>query len=561
MDENTKQEGRSVRQGLSRRKQTALAVGAALAAFAGQGKAANFDTGNDDLRIRWDNTFKYSVASRVSGQSNALVNAPNFAGFAQDDGNRNFKDGALISNRIDLLSEFDIKYRNVGARISGAAWYDEVYNRRNDFPASAVSPVSPQARSVPYDRFPDETRDLMGRKAELLDAFVFSNFTIGDSSAIVRAGKHTLVYGESLFFGNNGIAGGMAPIDVIKLVGVPSSQFKEILRPVEQVSSQFQINEQFTVGAYYQTSWAKSRLPASGSYFNTVDSLGPGAETFGPFIHGKDIGGKDSGQGGVMVRYRPDGGDVEYGLYAIKYHDKTPQLYVDVGTGLYHYAYHEDIKAYGVSFSTNLAGFNIAGEATLRRNAPLVSVPVFTDLALTGGNAGGNPLYAVGSTGHLQLSGIYQFGKSPLWDGGIFLGEIAWNRRLSVDKNRHILAPNASRDATALRFIFEPSYYQAAPALDISVPIGVGYGVSGKSSAVSQFNPGGEHGGDFSIGVKGVYENTWHMGVTYTQFFGKERTSLIDHPDPASSGSPVTFGFGQPLRDRNFISAYVQRTF
>lgn len=349
------------------------AVILALAACAGA-SAGIIETTDPDMKVRWDNTLKYSAGFRVGSQSDALVNAPNFAGFAQDDGNRNFNKG-LISNRVDLLSEFDVNYKSVGLRVSGAAWYDSVYNRPNDFPLSAVSPVNPQAKSVPYNDFPSETRDVMGRKAEILDAFVHGKFSAGDVPLTVRLGKHTLVYGESLFFGNNGIAGGMAPLDVVKLVGVPSSQFKEILRPVNQLSGQAQLSENLTLGAYYQLKWGKSRLPPSGSYFNTVDSLGPGAETFGPFAHGPDIGGRDSGQGGLMLRYRPDDGDVEYGLYAIRYQDKTPQLYVDVGSGRFNYVYPEHIQAYGASFSTNVGGFNVAGEATLRRNAPLVSVP------------------------------------------------------------------------------------------------------------------------------------------------------------------------------------------
>jgi hypothetical protein len=46
---------------------------------------------------------------------------------------------------------------------------------------------------------------------------------------------------------------------------VPNSQFKEIARPVGQVSTQVQISPTLSVGAYYQLEWRKSRLPAAGS--------------------------------------------------------------------------------------------------------------------------------------------------------------------------------------------------------------------------------------------------------------------------------------------------------
>ena len=50
--------------------------------------------------------------------------------------------------------------------------------------------------------------------------------------ATVRAGKHSVLWGESLFFGTNAIAGGQQPFDVVKLLSVPSTQFKEAIRPV-----------------------------------------------------------------------------------------------------------------------------------------------------------------------------------------------------------------------------------------------------------------------------------------------------------------------------------------
>jgi hypothetical protein len=48
-----------------------------------------------------------------------------------------FKRG-VVPNRLDLLSEFDVAYKqSYGLRVSAAAWYDTVYNRSNDQDASA----------------------------------------------------------------------------------------------------------------------------------------------------------------------------------------------------------------------------------------------------------------------------------------------------------------------------------------------------------------------------------------------------------------------------------------
>jgi hypothetical protein len=81
----------------------------------------------------------------------------------------------------------------------------------------------------------------------------------------VKAGRFTQLYGESLFFGSNGIAGAQTPLDLIKALSVPNSQFKEIARPVGQVSTLVQLSPTVSIGAYYQLEWRKSRLPAAGS--------------------------------------------------------------------------------------------------------------------------------------------------------------------------------------------------------------------------------------------------------------------------------------------------------
>lgn len=147
-------------------------------------QAFQFKTDNPDVKIFWDNTLKYSAAFRVSGQSDKLVEgSENHSNGNQDDGDRNFDKG-LIQNRFDLFSEFDASYKDFGIRVSGAAWYDFVYNTSND----NDSPATANAHSVDHDEFTDDTRDLHGRDAELLDAFVFGTVDAGPTSTSVRAG-------------------------------------------------------------------------------------------------------------------------------------------------------------------------------------------------------------------------------------------------------------------------------------------------------------------------------------------------------------------------------------
>lgn len=520
--------------------------------------AVQLNTGNEHLKARWDNTIKYSTAWRLKDPSIKLTSDAN-----QDDGNRNFDKG-LISNRVDLFSEFDLTYRDVGFRTSAAAWYDAVYNRSND----NDSPLTANSLSSDSNHFTNATRKLHGRKAELLDFFVFGKAEFGDMMGSVRLGKHTLLYGESLFFGGNGIAVAQAPIDIVKALSVPNTQFKELMMPVQQVSGQLQINPRLSIGGYYQFRWKEGRLPGAGSYFSGADVLGAGSERFflgvpAPYlVRNNDMKARNSGQGGIQARIRPESHDVEYGLYAVRFHAKDPILYLNIAPpplmsgqmGDYRLVYPEGINAFGGSFTTTVGEMNLGVEASVRTNMPLVTRG--GGLAVgPGADNSNNPAYPVGKTLHAQASLIALLHPTRLWEGGTFMGEIAYNRRLSVTKNAAALDPNSTRDAIAVRFIFSPAYFQVADGLDLNVPIGLGYGISGRSSVM---NPGFSvhHGGDLSIGINADYKRTWRFSVNYTRFFGSADNFLT----PANSPAP-TESYKQNYNDRDFISFSLQTTF
>jgi hypothetical protein len=451
-------------------------------------------------------------------------------------------------------------------RVSGAAWYDDVYNREND----NNSPDTANAYSVAHDEFTHDTRDLHGRDAEFRDAFVYDNFNLGeDMWGVVRLGQHALVYGESLFFGGNAIAAGQQPIDAVRALTVPNSQFKELALPVKQFSAQLQLTPTVSVGGYYQFAWERTRIPAAGSYFSPADLLDEGGERIvlatapgvGPlasFYRGKDIDARDSGQWGVQLRYRSEALDTDFGLYAINYHDKNFQVQVRPGAGLsptspadkigeYMLVFPEDIRAYGFSATRGIGDANVAFEASIRDNAPLVSLTL-ADLT---GNASNDHdrLYAIGKTAHAQINTIYVMPTSSLWDGASLLAELAWNRTLSVDKNPQNLDPNGTRDATAIRAAFSPQYFQVFDGVDLSVPMGVSYGIDGRSSAVSGFSQA--KGGDYNIGLSADYLKAVTFTLAYTGYYGPSA--------PININGIKTFK--QTNADRDFIAFSVSHTF
>jgi hypothetical protein len=519
--------------------------------------AMEFDTGNPDWKLRWDNTIKYSLAGRLKQAMPELTSTlPVTAN--QDDGDNNFKRG-IVSNRLDLLSELDLTGPGYGARLSGAAWYDQIYNRSNDN-------TSFTANHTPGNEFPEETRQLMGRKAELLDAFVYGRFNLGDTPASMRAGRHTLLWGESLFFGANGIAGGQAPLDLIKLLSVPSSTFKEVARPTGKVSGQVQLSSDVTVGAYMSYEWEKTRLMPVGAYLSTSDSMGPGAERInagrtGTFVRQPDLEAKDSGQGGLQLRWRVPAIDTDLGFYAIRYHAMTPSNINNVLTGFppalsassYRWMYHEGIRAFGASFAKTLDDWSFAGEVSVRHNAPLASSGQ-TTLANIGVNAGlnnnSNPGYAVGETAHAQVSWIATLGPSFLSREASFVGEVAWNTRTSVTRNAQMLNPNADKSAVGLRTIYAPSYRQVMPGLDLTPSLGLGY-TFGASSAVGP-GFGVDKGGDVNLGLAGVYLGVWNLSLNYVHYLGTAAPTL----DAANNAQ-----YKQALKDRNSLTLSIRTTF
>jgi len=482
-----------------------------------------------------------------------------------DFGDLAFKKG-LINSRFDLLSELDVMYQDMGFRVSGAAWYDSVYERdTNDFNGGAPNTLS-QAGSGAFNKVPEATKKMMGHRAEILDAFAFKQFAIGeDSKLTVRAGKHTQLYGETLFLGANGIAGGMGPVDLIKAYSLPNAQFKEIAMPVGQVSTDIQITSTVSVGAYYQYDWKALRLPSTGSYFSAADFVAEGGDLlltpfpFGGAPRQADLKGKNNGNFGGRLKFKA--GDTEYGLYAIRYDDKAPIPVLDPGSASYRLMYARGISAYGGSLSTVVGETNVAVEMSTRRNTPLAPLG---DLIINSVGAGAdnssNTPYARGNSLHLNASAISVFPANALWEGASIVGEFAYNRLLDVTHNP-LPAPGLppalnsthTRDHSAMRFVFQPEYFQVLPGVDLQVPIGVGYGLSGRS-AVFQVVP--EHGGDMSVGVNAEINKAWKAGISGTHYFGAKG------PAPALGATDNSYAsYKQYYADRDFVSLTVQRTF
>jgi hypothetical protein len=238
--------------------------------------------------------------------------------------------------------------------------------------------------------------------------------------------------------------------------------------------------------------------------------------------------------------------------------------------------YAHGITAFGGSFSHTFGDANVAGEVSLRNHMDLASThgadtsALAPPGAIAPSNDLNNPAYALGRTLHANLSTLWSLPRTPLWEEASFAGEVAWNRVLSCQKNctvysyttnAGVIDPNSTRNAVNFRGVFAPTYRQVINGVDLSVPIGLGYAPKGSRSqalGAGASIPAG--GGDLSIGVNGSYLDAWRFSASYTHYLGTANTFLAA-PAGSPPGTPQSYSYGQPFKDRDFLAFSIARTF
>ena len=415
-----------------RRRAAAVAVASILAAM-GSAQAFEIDTGNPDIALRWDNTVRYNLGARVQDQNSQILGNPNF-----DDGDRNFGNGSIVTNRVDALSEFDFVWkRTLGFRVSGAGWWDSAYNsldNTNTATANTLVNGLPVAGVLsPYTK-----RYAKGASGEWLDAFGFANFDIADIPFNVKAGQHTVFWGDSLLLGGaiHGVSYSQNSIDVWKGFATPGSEAKELFRPRGGLTLQAQPSKELSVAGQWFYNWQAIRVPESGSYLTVNDGLQFGGDStlFSPNPYAALVPGAPAylrlwnenttpasryssslGDWGISARWSPQWLDGTLGFYYRNTTDIAPQVVATLGAvtgvpaatctaiggtavpgacvvnknattpddltkrgklGTYSLAYGDDIHIAGVTLSKEFGGVSVGAELSYRENMPLNSDPV-----------------------------------------------------------------------------------------------------------------------------------------------------------------------------------------
>ncbi|HCA24782.1 MAG TPA: DUF1302 domain-containing protein [Pseudomonas sp.] len=593
-----------------------LAIG--MATFSGAANAVAFNIGEVEAQL--DSQLSVGVSMSTQGPDNRFISVEN-GGYAvartSDDGRQNYDAGDVFSKIFRGVHDLELRYGDSGAFFRGKYWYDfETKDGSQDF----------------YD-IDDSGRDPLqkGSGVALLDAFIYHNYFIGNNPGNVRLGRQVVSWGESTFIQNS--INSINPIDVAALRR-PGAELKEGLLPVEMLYLSQGLTENLSMEAFYQLKWAPTVLDNCGTFFGSdtlakgcVDRLvvngvdweqgNPNLTTGWPYNPGlsryivraqKDQEAKDEGQFGVALRwFVPELNDSEFGFYAMNYHSRTP-IYSNIAgggavpgasgvTGIdgvvgpagYFFEYPEDIRLYGVSFQTSVAGASVGGEISYRPNMPMqintgdmsrtalqlgadnthrdyngvalgtyipgyerkefwqaqVSVIQFFDRIL-----GASRLSLVGEAGVNYISGLGDvkfgrdslFGQSP-YNGdegsalaGVAAGQCA-SAQSSTSKYRNSWCENDG-------FYTDWSYgYRIRASLDYSNVI-AGINLSPNvswSHDVEGYGPNfTEDAKAISVGLNADYGNKYNASISYTDFFDGKYNTAVDR-DFASVSFSVSF--------------------
>ncbi|SDR99120.1 Protein of unknown function [Halopseudomonas litoralis] len=377
-----------------------LAIG--LASFSGSANAVSFNIGEIDAQL--DSQMSIGASMSTAGRDKRLYFLRSEGGEAaartSDDGRLNYDKGDVFSKIFKGSHDLELRYGDSGAFIRGNYWYDfETKDGHQEFYDISDSGRHPLQK---------------GSGIQLLDAFVYHNYAIGNNPGNVRLGRQVVSWGEGVFI-QNGI-NAINPIDA-SAFRRPGAELKEGLQPVEMLYISQGLTENLSMEAFYQLKWHGTVADNCGTFFSTTDvaargcndrlvwfgadlphgdqQLGPVGNPFGAESYivraRKDKEASDSGQFGVAFRwFVPELNNTEFGFYAMNYHSRNP-LYSNVkgglaaygqdvvpgidgeqsGAGGYFFEHPEDIRLYGVSFGTDVAGMSVAGEISYRPNMPL----------------------------------------------------------------------------------------------------------------------------------------------------------------------------------------------
>ncbi|WP_248798130.1 DUF1302 domain-containing protein [Pseudomonas sp. MWU13-2105] len=508
-----------------------LMVGAIISPLA---HALSIDTGNPDLQINWTTDFRLGMGWRTEGIAKSIGGDP-----TNHQSDYSVKQGEMWKRRLDVLTEMDVIYKDdYGARVSATGWYDNAYDDhdlKSNPSLQGISAYSDDKLSRSAQRYYN------GPSGEILDAFVFGTFSLGDTPVSLKAGRHSIVWGVAQVDSSDAISWSQQPMNLQKGAEIPGASPKELAMPLTQLSFQSQLNDTVSVAGYYHLEWKPNRQSEGGTFLGGPDFLysgdgriyagsAPGLGNF--YINQGDViepRNKQSGNYGLQMTLTPAWYGGTIGLVYRRMDEMQPwaaNFEVDPSdpiTGLrFHQVYNRGVDLFGLFTNFNWKDVSWGAEISYRRGTALDS---------NGGpNLGGSLDGATGNTWHAIFNAQASLPRSSLYDTGVVVAELGYTYLDKVTHNQSAFnkcqdatdGPGCgTRDASNFSLILMPSWLQVFPGVDLTGNLTLaGYGLQGNSPV-----PVGSaaRSGAWATGVTADINMKYKVGVLYSDAFDVEQ--------------------------------------
>lgn len=415
-----------------------------VCAAALSGAAPAFGLGfaiNDDLRAAWNNVVAVGAGVRMHNPDAALIgfnNANQYPGAKSpvavaDDGNLNYRKGDVVSAPVSWLTDFELRWRNqYGLFVRARAWYDWELNRGAVPHGHMNNGFVPGAPLNDARMYSAEQWD----GAQLLDAYVYGNWDIGDNRFSARLGRQVVNWGEGLLY--TGI-NAFNPLNLAAL-GRAGSRPEEALMPVGRLWGSFITREGLNIEAFYTYDWERSTIPPCGTIAGLIDSQANrgcfGANVAAPlpdraqYLLGlyapvnAPLDAKKSGQWGVAARWFVEALNTEFGVYYTRFNSTLPSVNIipkdphsRVGIAIQN-EYVNGVQAAAISATTGFSNVAVSAELStffglpVQRNFPTL---------IQGALGQGGPYAASAASGSgVSYAGQIAVNRTQLLLGGRF---------------------------------------------------------------------------------------------------------------------------------------------
>jgi len=490
---------------------------------------------NENLSIRLDTSLRYNLGVRAEGRDVRIADNPN-----SDEGDYRFDRGDLITNRLDILAEMDMDWRNMlGMRISAAGWYDAAYDRRvrqNPRLAGLDSSYADNRYSALTQRY------YRGPSGELLDAFAYANLNLGGRPVSIKAGRHIVYWGNAALT-QAGISYSQGPVDGRKAAANPGTEARELFLPQNQISFTAQLTPIISLVAQYYFDWDHVRSPEGGTFLGGTDFTLDGPDRTGgglPFIRANALGpDRERGDWGVGVRMTLPSNGWTVGAYYRDFNERNGLWLLRNPSNPLEYraVFPRGTTLMGLSLDSTIGPLSVGAELSRRMDAGLSSIAF--SLADEG---------ARGDTWHVLVNAIYGLPQNRWWDTGTLLLEITYDRLDKVTKHQELFnragtttcplgkfSGCATTEALGLGLNFTPSWTQALPGVDISLPVTIQTGLKGNTPDFGGTSQGAM---SYSLGVQLDIRRQWLLALTYADLKAKIRpTGAVGPLGPLYTGN------------------------